>query len=60
MPDILNLGHTMVVVVGLAAFFILFIFFRFVPVGLWISAISAGVKVSIFSLIGIYFSTSIS
>jgi uncharacterized protein YqfA (UPF0365 family) len=28
------------------------VFFSFVPVGLWISAISAGVKVSIFSLIG--------
>jgi uncharacterized protein YqfA (UPF0365 family) len=28
------------------------LFFSFVPVGLWISAVSAGVKVSIFSLIG--------
>ncbi|MCL1998031.1 MAG: flotillin-like protein FloA [Turicibacter sp.] len=40
------------IVVVLALFFVLFVFFRFVPVGLWISAISAGVKVSIFSLIG--------
>jgi len=42
----------MLLLFALGAFFILFIFFRFVPVGLWISAISAGVKVSIFSLIG--------
>ena len=42
----------MLLVVALAAFFILFLFFRFVPIGLWISAISAGVRVSIFSLIG--------
>ena len=28
------------------------LFFFFIPVGLWISAISAGVKVSIFSLVG--------
>jgi len=45
-------GETMVFVVPLALAFIVFLFFRFVPVGLWISAISAGVKVSIFSLIG--------
>jgi len=31
------------------------LFFSFVPVGLWISAISAGVRVSIFSLIGMRF-----
>ena len=29
-----------------------FIFLQFVPVGLWISAISAGVSVSIFNLVG--------
>ena len=48
-------GEVMVLVVPLAIFFIIFLFFRFVPVGLWISAISAGVKVSIFSLIGMRF-----
>lgn len=31
------------------------LFFYFVPIGLWISAISAGTKVSIFSLIGMRF-----
>ncbi|MCL2617042.1 MAG: flotillin-like FloA family protein, partial [Defluviitaleaceae bacterium] len=35
-----------------AAFLMLMTFFSFVPVGLWISAISAGVRVSILSLIG--------
>jgi len=49
---LMGLGETMLLVLALAAFFILFLFFRFVPIGLWISAISAGVKVSIFSLIG--------
>ena len=29
-----------------------FIFLQFVPVGLWISAISAGVSISIFNLVG--------
>ena len=48
----LDLGNAMILILLLALFFILLIFFRFVPVGLWISAISAGVKVSIFSLIG--------
>lgn len=33
-------------------FIVLVIFLNFVPVGLWISALAAGVKVSIFSLIG--------
>ena len=50
--DMLGTGNTVMLTLALAIFFILFIFFRFVPVGLWISAISAGVKVSIFSLIG--------
>ncbi len=36
----------------LAAILVLSVFFSFVPVGLWVSAVSAGVKVSIFSLIG--------
>ncbi|MCK5768347.1 MAG: flotillin-like FloA family protein, partial [Candidatus Atribacteria bacterium] len=32
--------------------FVVFIFFQFIPVGLWISALAAGVKVGIFTLIG--------
>ena len=32
--------------------FIIYIFFQFIPVGLWISAIAAGVKVGIFTLVG--------
>ena len=31
---------------------ILLVFFRFVPVGLWISALAAGVKVGLFNLVG--------
>lgn len=33
-------------------FIVLALFFSYVPFGLWISAVSAGVKVSIFSLVG--------
>ena len=32
--------------------FVVFIFFQFIPVGLWISALAAGVKAGIFTLIG--------
>lgn len=41
----------------IAAVVVMFVslFFSFVPVGLWISAVSAGVSVSIFSLIGMRF-----
>ena len=31
---------------------VLMIFLRFVPIGLWISALAAGAKVGIFDLIG--------
>lgn len=40
-----------IVTIGLIALFFIF-FFSFVPVGLWISAIAANVKISIFNLIG--------
>lgn len=40
-----------VVILGIVLALIL-ILFSFVPVGLWISAISAGVKINIFSLVG--------
>lgn len=36
----------------LIAFFVLVFILSFVPIGLWISAIAAGVKISIFSLVG--------
>lgn len=36
----------------IVAIFALSIFFHFVPIGLWISAIAAGVRVGIFTLIG--------
>lgn len=36
---------------------LLMVFFRFVPIGLWISALAAGVKVGLFNLIGMAFKT---
>ena len=42
----------MLIFMVLSALLLILLFFSFVPVGLWISAISAGVRVSIFSLIG--------
>ena len=40
------------IAIAIAILVFLMIFFRFVPVGLWISAWSSGAKVGIFSLIG--------
>ena len=46
-------GTTIGVVVAIiAAFILLSIFFTFVPIALWISAVAAGVKISIFTLVG--------
>ncbi|MCL2396593.1 MAG: flotillin-like protein FloA [Defluviitaleaceae bacterium] len=42
----------MFAVIALAIILLLTLFFNFIPVGLWISAVSAGVKVSIWSLVG--------
>jgi len=45
----------LLIILGIIVFAIILFFsllFFFIPVGLWISAISAGVKVSIFSLVG--------
>ena len=39
-------------IIPLLIIIFLAIFFSFVPVGLWISAIAAGVKVSLMSLVG--------
>ena len=41
-----------ILVLGIAILVFIMIFLQFVPIGLWISAVSAGVKVSIFSLVG--------
>ncbi|MER2029136.1 MAG: flotillin-like protein FloA [Solibacillus sp.] len=44
---------TISLIVGLViAFIVLAVFFTFVPVALWISALAAGVRVSIFTLVG--------
>ena len=42
----------MVLSIAIAVLVFILIFLRFVPIGLWISAVSSGAKVSIFSLIG--------
>ena len=39
-------------IVLIVAVILILMFFSFIPVGLWISAISAGVKVKLFSLVG--------
>ena len=44
-------GLTAIIVVILAIVLLLIIL-RFIPIGLWISALAAGVKVGIFDLIG--------
>ena len=40
------------IIIAGVVLFILILFFCFVPVGLWISALAAGVRVGIFSLVG--------
>ena len=49
MPEFLTGMSIVIIFVGVIVFFTIF---SFIPLGLWISAISAGVKVRIFSLIG--------
>jgi uncharacterized protein YqfA (UPF0365 family) len=41
----------LVIILGIVVF-VLAVFFSFVPIGLWISALAAGVRLSIFNLIG--------
>ena len=46
-------GSFIVTIIGIViAFVVLVILFTFVPVALWISALAAGVKISIFTLVG--------
>ena len=40
------------VITILLVLILLMLFFRFVPIGLWISALAAGVKVGLFNLVG--------
>ena len=49
----INIGFNATILsIGIAVLLFIFIFLRFVPLGLWISAISSGAKISIFALIG--------
>lgn len=45
-------GAIGIILLVVAAFILLAIFFTFVPVALWISALAAGVRISIFTLVG--------
>ncbi len=45
-------GTIGIILLVVAAFILLAIFFTFVPVALWISALAAGVRISIFTLVG--------
>lgn len=45
------------IIVAAVVVFILIMFFSFVPVGLWISSMASGVRVGIFTLIGMAFKT---
>ncbi len=45
-------GTIFIVLAVIAAIIVLSVFFTFVPVMLWISALAAGVKISIFTLVG--------
>ncbi|NEU03135.1 UPF0365 family protein, partial [Escherichia coli] len=42
----------MILAIVAVAIIVLAVFFTFVPVMLWISALAAGVKISIFTLVG--------
>ncbi|MES1038211.1 UPF0365 family protein [Peribacillus simplex] len=45
-------GTIFIVLAVIAAIIVLAVFFTFVPVMLWVSALAAGVKISIFTLVG--------
>lgn len=46
----MNIAIALIVMVGVIVF--LSLFFYFIPIGLWISAVAAGVKIGFFNLIG--------
>ena len=47
-----------IVIIAFVAILVLSVFFTLVPVALWISAMAAGVRVSIFTLIGMRLTSS--
>jgi len=48
-------GMFLILIFAVAAIFVLWLFFHFIPVGLWIMSLAAGVRVSIFQLIKMRF-----
>ena len=45
-------GLGFLMIMSLLVVALVMLFFRFVPIGLWISALAAGVKVGLFNLVG--------
>ena len=43
---------TLEIAISCVVVLLLILFFTFVPVGLWISALAAGVKLNVFNLVG--------
>ncbi|ETW94576.1 MAG: hypothetical protein ETSY1_34190 [Candidatus Entotheonella factor] len=48
----MELSNTILIALCVGLALIMLLFFRFVPVGLWITAFFSGVPVSLFTLIG--------
>ena len=48
----IGVGVGLLLIMFLLVVVLLMVFFRFVPIGLWISALAAGVKVGLFNLVG--------
>ncbi len=55
MNDFLALGPGLLIALFFIGFIILVIFFRFIPLGLWIQALTSGVRVSFMTLFGMRF-----
>lgn len=55
MNDFASLGPGLIIAVVFILFIILTIFFRFIPIGLWITAWASGVRVSFLTLFGMRF-----
>ncbi len=55
MNDFASLGPGLIIAVVFILFIVLTIFFRFIPIGLWITAWASGVRVSFLTLFGMRF-----
>ncbi len=55
MDDFSNLGLPLLFALFFLAFLVVVVFFRFIPIGLWITALASGVRVSFLTLFGMRF-----